>query len=85
MASAPTAVLGGRDLYNALYNGGYHNNLGLSHAEFVMYEASEMAAWYNFSTVLDVGCSHGLGVKRLWEHGGPAPGRRAAGRGSLDI
>ena len=68
--SAPTAVLGGRDLYNALYNGGYHGNLGLSHAEFVMYEASEMAAWYNFSTVLDVGCSHGLGVKRLWEHGG---------------
>jgi len=70
MARNPHKELGGRDLYNALYAGGYHSNLALSHSEFVMYEASEMAAWFNFTTVLDVGCSHGLGVMRLWEHGG---------------
>jgi SAM-dependent methyltransferase len=63
-------VLKGAALYDALYAGGYHNELGRNLGQFLMYDAAETAAWFNVSTVLDVGCSNGLAVHELWTHGG---------------
>ena len=62
--------LEGAALYDKLYAGGYHNDLRLSHGLYLMYDLTEVAAWYNLTSVLDVGCSHGLVVESLWVHGG---------------
>ena len=55
--------LEGAALYDKLYAGGYHNDLRLSHGLYLMYDLTEVAAWYNLTSVLDVGCSHGLVVE----------------------
>ena len=70
MRSNTTSVLAGADLYDRLYANGYHSNPKFNHGMFLMYEASELAQWFNFSTVLDVGCSNGLVVENLWKNGG---------------
>jgi len=63
------ATLAGRELYNTLYEHGYHTDLKSWRGEFLMFTACEMSLWYNLSSFLDIGCSHGLGVQRLWEQG----------------
>ena len=69
-------MLSGQALYDKLYSTGYHQDLSLSHALYLSYDLHNMSNYqgYQISKVLDVGCSHGLGVKRLWELGFRASG-----------
>ena len=54
-----------------MYSTGYHSNLGLGHATFLVYELLDNTSFphHSIETVLDVGCSHGKAVKQLWEGG----------------
>jgi ubiquinone/menaquinone biosynthesis C-methylase UbiE len=57
------AELTNEALYDRLYEHGYHANLGLSHAQqFVKMIGLDPT----IDSVLDVGCSHGMGVAKLW-------------------
>ena len=58
------------NLYEDLYKTGYHNDLSLTHAKQLVVFASTS----NPDNVLDVGCSHGLGVQMLWKRGVHANG-----------
>lgn len=71
-----TRMLLGRELYNSLYLQGYHSNLHLTHATFLIYEMLDKRNFpiHSINTVLDVGCSHGKGVEQLWRGGQNASG-----------
>lgn len=61
-------------MYEYLYSKlGYHKQLGISHAiPLIKGPLSHMfseTSTRNQLHVLDVGCSHGLGVQTLWQHG----------------
>jgi len=62
------------DLYEKLYQDGYHSDLSFSHFESI--EPFVMAQLHNrpYSTILDVGCSHGLVVQKLINMGHNAYG-----------
>ena len=62
-------------VYEALYQRGYHSNLRLTHAEPLL-RAIEKEPKLNSSirSVLDIGCSHGAAVQRLWRMGKIASG-----------
>jgi len=61
-------------LYDRLYQDGYHANQHLSHATNVLKAMAVEARRLHVHSVLDVGCSHGLAVQRLWEHNFSASG-----------
>lgn len=63
-------LLASENLYEDLYRSGYHNDLLLTHSKQIVVFASEL----NPDNVLDVGCSHGLGVQMLWDRGIQANG-----------
>ena len=52
------------NLYESLYKTGYHSDLNLSHATYLVQKVHA-----NATNVLDVGCSHGKGVSLLWKRG----------------
>ena len=58
------------NVYEDLYKTGYHDNLFLTHATKIVKQVSKSSS----QTVLDVGCSHGLGVQMLWREGMQANG-----------
>ena len=55
--------LANEELYDRLYKSGYHAGLTLSHAHHFVRLIGRDAS---ISSVLDVGCSHGLAVASLW-------------------
>lgn len=61
-------------LYDALYNGGYHNDTNGSRAVDLLPFVVNIAKLVNASSVLDIGCSHGWAVNQLWTHGLRASG-----------
>ena len=75
-------------LYNGLYeNTPYHHSLRYSHGDALthaithgmVYSSGEVATWNNtIHSVLDVGCSHGMAVERLWKLGLNASGMDVA-------
>ena len=61
-------------LYELLYSRhGYHSDITMSHAGHVV-RLIVGPLRRHVDTVLDVGCSHGLAVARLWKHGIKASG-----------
>lgn len=50
------------EIYEALYQNGYHSDLHLSHARGVLQHVRG-------ESVLDLGCSHGFAVAALWKRG----------------
>ena len=75
-AVRPSKVILGQELYDKLYETGYHENLELTHATFLVYELLDQRNFpnYTLNTVLDVGCSHGKAVQQLWKAGRNASG-----------
>ena len=61
LVAAILFTLGAPNLYESLYQSGYHSDLRLSHAQDVLKRVS------NASSVLDLGCSHGFAVSKLWK------------------
>ena len=61
-------VVGVANIYESLYQTGYHKDLTLSHAREVIKRIK------NAKSVLDVGCSHGYAVAALWKQGVQANG-----------
>ena len=59
-----------------MYQVGYHKNIELSHATFLVYELLDSSNFpnYTINTILDVGCSHGKAVQQLWKGGKNASG-----------
>ena len=79
----PSAVVamnhltGAAQVYEELYaKHGYHRDLRLTHASHIIdvIAAPEYKPFLLKRGVLDVGCSHGLAVARLWDLGIPANG-----------
>ena len=69
------------DLYNNLYNLGYHQDLWISHStplieavDAINAQARKAKETPPLRSVLDVGCSHGLAVFRLWRRNLTASG-----------
>ena len=60
-----------KNLYNALYNHGYHDNPAGTHSGALVRYLSNVSA---VSSVIDIGCSHGAGVALLWGSGKVAAG-----------
>lgn len=64
--------MNGEQLYDQLYNDGYHSDLKLTHAGPLLREIHWMGYQYYFTrrinSVLDVGCSHGKAVQWLWSN-----------------
>ena len=60
-----------KDLYNSLYEGGYHKSQDTTHAREIVQYYSQMES---IKSVLDVGCSTGRGVQLLWGVGKAASG-----------
>lgn len=61
-------------LYDLLYQDGYHASPHLTHASNVLKTVAVEARRFRVHSVLDVGCSHGFAVQRLWEHNFTANG-----------
>jgi SAM-dependent methyltransferase len=74
MALARREPLEGASLYDALYKGGYHDNINFSHAREILPFVLDTIRETDSSSVLDVGCSHGFAVQQLWAHGVHASG-----------
>jgi SAM-dependent methyltransferase len=58
--------------YEALYEGlyqraGYHKDARLTHGTPLLRELSECDRHHDLTSVLDVGCSHGMVVSELWK------------------
>jgi len=65
----------GKQLYDALYSVGYHNNTNLHHAGHLLTAVSRLTRLSgHLHSVLDVGCSHGAVVQKLWRRGLSANG-----------
>ena len=62
------------DLYEKLYQTGYHNNQELSHTKKLFPFLNEVDGGKKNIKVLDVGCSHGLAVQQLKDMGYDAYG-----------
>ncbi|KAJ1634787.1 S-adenosyl-L-methionine-dependent methyltransferase [Pavlovales sp. CCMP2436] len=75
---AVAAALDRSAVYEHLYaKGGYHQSLGVTHALPIINE--RISRWVETKTrptkrILDVGCSHGMGVQTLWNLGFRASG-----------
>ena len=70
-----TNALKGAELYEALYKAGYGSEGTMLHYHSVLAEVkSAIASNGHVKSVLDVGCSHGGGVKALWDLGITASG-----------
>ena len=69
LAPPPPATLVGAELYNALYATGYHSSVNTSRAHEVInyFSNASNPAIHGVHSVLDVGCSHGYAVSKLWE------------------
>ena len=69
-------VLAGAELYDALYATGYHANGNTSRAhELIEYlTTTNVSIVHGVTSVLDVGCSHGFAVEKLWSAGFVASG-----------
>ena len=76
LTSQSSRLLMGKQLYDSLYAQGYHSNLQLTHATFLVYEMLDRRNFPNYTieTILDIGCSHGKAVQQLWEGGRNASG-----------
>lgn len=67
LVAANGASLNTTDVYENLYaNHGYHADLRLSHASSILHLLQSVAGAFD-RPVLDVGCSHGLAVEKLWK------------------
>lgn len=66
-------------LYDALYTGGYHSDVNASRAVDLLPFVVNIAKRYHASSVLDVGCSHGWAVHKLWHDGFHASGVDVSG------
>lgn len=66
--------LQGSALYDALYQSGYHADTNKSRAIDLLPFVYDVAKRTESSSVLDVGCSHGYAVERLWQQGLRASG-----------
>ena len=66
----------GKALYDALYAVGYHNNTKLHHANELLKALKRCQKDFNLDikSMLDVGCSHGAAVEKLWKLGLAANG-----------
>ena len=90
-SDAASGIAGGRfdrtNLYEQLYaNRSYHNNPSTTHALPIIAAllAPKFAGRAPYTRVLDVGCSHGAGVQRLWELGFQASGMDLAPTAVID-
>lgn len=74
----PSQTLAGAELYDALYAAGYHKSPNTTRAmELLLYlqNRTRMEALFGpVHSVLDIGCSHGYAVERLWSYGYRASG-----------
>ena len=75
-SQSPMTELHGAALYDALYATGYHSLSNVSRAyEVIAYFANTShTELRGVNSVLDVGCSHGFAVAKLWEIGYTASG-----------
>ena len=72
----PMTELHGAALYDALYATGYHSmsNTSRAHDVIAYFGNTSHMALRGVHSVLDVGCSHGFAVGKLWEMGYTASG-----------
>ena len=74
----PSDMLSGAELYDALYASGYHRERNTTRAgELLQYLQNRTRVESLFGplrSVLDIGCSHGYAVERLWSFGYMASG-----------
>merc|ERR1719316_142778 len=65
-----------KGMYDALYDSGYHGSLThiSPNGGLLMTYVGRNKESDGVKSVLDVGCSHGLGVSLLWKHGLVASG-----------
>lgn len=69
-AAPPT----GKALYDALYSIGYHNKTHISHANELIKALKRLRNPHDINlskidSMLDIGCSHGMAVEKLWKLG----------------
>jgi SAM-dependent methyltransferase len=62
----------GSELYEALYKAGYGSEGTMVHYHPILSEVKAVGA--KVKSILDIGCSHGGGVKALWDSGKIASG-----------
>lgn len=65
-------TLKGSELYEALYKAGYGSEGTMVHYHPILSEVKAVGA--KVRSILDIGCSHGGGVKALWDSGKIASG-----------